>query len=87
VREGIEDCRILAALRDRLKAPSLDVDTRDRIRHLIHVELPNVIDPSVREAAVGLKGYVTDVSSNDETFAPFRHELMACVAAICGKGK
>lgn len=51
VREGIEDCRILAALRQRLTAnggAKLSEAARARIKHLLKVSLPGLGGPEFR---------------------------------------
>lgn len=85
VREGIEDYRILAALRARLTAAgagNLSDDARVRIKHLLEVSLPGLVDPSFDEMTRGLGRGAIDASNNDATVAAFRHELIACVEAV-----
>jgi outer membrane protein assembly factor BamB len=84
VREGIEDYRILAALRKRLLADSgtkLTEEARTRIQHLLEVSLPTWMDQSFREMTLGLGRDVIDASNNDATVAAFRRELIECVEA------
>ncbi|MEI2725961.1 MAG: glycoside hydrolase domain-containing protein [Verrucomicrobiota bacterium] len=84
VREGIEDYRILAALR-KLIAPVSSVKpsdaARDRIKHLLEVSLPGMIDQSLEEMTRGLGRSVIDASNNDATIGAFRREIIECVKA------
>jgi len=82
VREGIEDYRILAALRKRLAADRgaiLTDDARVRIKHLLEISLPGMLDPSFIEMTHGLGRSVIDASNNDATIGAFRHKMMECV--------
>jgi len=85
VREGIEDYRILAALKQRLAGNSgapLSEDVRSRIKHLLDVSLPEMLDQSLKEMTLGLGRSVIDASNNDKTVAAFRRELIECVEAV-----
>ena len=85
VREGIEDYRILAALRNRLIAEGgakLPAATRVRIERLIQVSLPGLLDQGFEEMTRGLGRNVIDASNNDATVGAFRSEMMECVEAI-----
>ena len=85
VREGIEDYRILAALR-KLIAPVSSIKpsdaARDRIKHLLEVSLPGMIDQSLEEMTRGLGRSVIDASNNDATIGAFRREMIECVEAV-----
>ncbi|MBI4559183.1 MAG: PQQ-binding-like beta-propeller repeat protein [Candidatus Hydrogenedentes bacterium] len=89
VREGIEDYRILTALRARLSAPEnpLSEEIRAKIAHLMDVSLPAMIDRSFWDMSRGVARYVIDLENNDATVAAFRNELMDCVQAIARAGK
>jgi hypothetical protein len=85
VREGIEDCRILAALQKLLVtngSPELNGATRDRIQHLFEVSLPGMVDQSLEEMKRGLGRGVIDASNNDATIGAFRREMIECVDAV-----
>ena len=85
VREGIEDYRIIAALRKRMNADGaekLGDGPRAQIRHLLEVSLPGMIDTSLEEMARGAGRSVLDSSANDRTIAAFRAEMMRCVEAV-----
>lgn len=85
VREGIEDYRILASLRKRLTAEDsvkLPEDARRRIKHLIEVGLPGLVDQSFEEMRRGLGRNVIDASNNDATIGAFRREIIECVEAV-----
>lgn len=86
VREGIEDFRILTALQNRAKmtgANALPEALRNRIKRLIDVSLPELVDQSFMEMTMGLARHVLDASSNDRTMETFRREMMACAAEAC----
>ncbi|MEK7685281.1 MAG: PQQ-binding-like beta-propeller repeat protein [Verrucomicrobiota bacterium] len=90
VREGIEDYRVLAALRERLTADGgtkLTDDARSRIKHLLEVSLPGMLDQSLKEMTRGLGRSVIDASNNDTTIGAFRHEMIECVEAAAGNSK
>jgi hypothetical protein len=85
VREGIEDYRILAALRKLLATDSganLSEATRDRIKHLLEFSLPGMIDQSLEEMTRGLGRSVIDASNNDATIGAFRREMIESVEAV-----
>ena len=85
VREGIEDYRILTALRKCLAPDAgtkLTDDARSRIRHLLEVSLPDMLDQSFAEMTRGLGRSVVDASNNDATIGAFRREMMACVEVV-----
>src|SRR6267142_2626650 len=85
VREGIEDYRILAALNKRLAPDGDDKvsdETRDRIKHLLDVSLPGMVDQSLEEMTRGLGRNVIDASNNDATIGAFRREMLECVEAV-----
>jgi outer membrane protein assembly factor BamB len=91
VREGIEDYRILAALRKHLAGDGgakLTADARARIKRLLEVSLPDMLDQSFNEMTRGLGRNVIDASNNDATVGAFRREMIECVAAATvGKTK
>ena len=87
VREGLEDCRILASLRKRLAAEEgakLTEDARRRIKRLFEVSLPGLVDQSFEEMRRGLGRDVIDASNNDATIGAFRREMLECVEAVAG---
>ncbi len=87
VREGIEDERILAALRDRAAGLGQDArsaEVKERVRHLIDVSLPAIIDQSFKEMKLGLARNVLDASNNDAIVDAFRKEMLDCVEAVAG---
>jgi hypothetical protein len=84
VREGIDDYRILAALRKRLAGDGgakLTAAARTRIKRLLEVSLPGLLDQSFDEMTRGLGRNVIDASNNDATIGAFRSEMMECVEA------
>ncbi len=79
VREGIEDYRILAALRACLEASGktdVDEDVKGRIRHLIEVSVPKFIDQ--------VMNFLQIPQNLGETLNEVRKEMMDCVAAVSG---
>ncbi len=90
VREGIEDARILAALRKRLAdegEAKLPDAARARIRHLLEVSLPDALDQSYLEMTRGLGRNVIDASNNDATIGALRREMVECAEAAAGRAK
>jgi len=81
VREGVEDARILIALREKLSDPSVSAAAKAKIRHLLEVTLPDMANQSIEEARTGASRYVLDATNNDESVATFRRELLDCAAA------
>jgi outer membrane protein assembly factor BamB len=85
VREGIEDYRILAALQKCISGQGrakLNATTCDRIKKLIELGLPELLDQGYNEAGRGLGRPVIDASFNDATIGSFRNEMLACVEAV-----
>ncbi len=82
VREGVEDARILIALREKLKEEAVSAEAKEKIRHLLDTSLAELSKQTMEEASVGVARYVIDATHNDETVAKFREELMDCVAAV-----
>jgi len=82
VREGLEDARILIALRDRLSDDRFSEETKAKIRHVLDETLPGMAYQSLEEVRIGLARYVLDASNNDATVAAFRQELLDCVEAL-----
>jgi hypothetical protein len=84
VRESVEDYRIMAALRARLNAetkPALPEPVQARIRHLLEVRLPAMIDKSHDEVVLGLGSKVLDITNTEANFVEFREAMMDCVEA------
>ncbi len=81
VREGIEDVRILLALRRR--APSAPPPLRKRIEALIGKRLPQLLDRAHREMTMGLGAVSFYHSLNEGTLAAFRREMLDCVERLC----
>jgi hypothetical protein len=82
VREGVEDARILIALRERLSDSSVSADAKAKIRHLLESTLPDFAEQSLEEVRIGAARYVLDETNNDATVDTFRRELLDCVAAV-----
>ena len=87
VREGIEDYRIVTALRKCLSedgGAKVPAAVRTRIERLLQVSLPGLVDQSYEEMTRGLGRNVIDASNNDATSGAFRSEMMECVEAVAG---
>jgi hypothetical protein len=84
VREGIEDYRILAALRKALETDNCSTAARTRIKHLLETGLPGLLDQGYAEAGRGLGRPVIDASYNEATIAAFRGEMLQCVESLSG---
>jgi hypothetical protein len=79
VREGIEDYRILAALRARLEGSgksAVSEDAKARIRHLLEVSVPRFVDQ--------VMDFLQIPQNLDETLRAVRDEMMDCVRAVSG---
>jgi len=82
VREGMEDARILIALKARLADPSVSMDAKEKIRRLVDVALPAVAGQSTEEVRIGAARYVIDATNNDATVNGLRNALLECVEAV-----
>jgi outer membrane protein assembly factor BamB len=82
VREGMEDTRILIALRDKLADESVPEETKEAIRHLLDVTVANYTQQALDEARLGVARYVIDASNTDETVAQIRNEMLDCVERL-----
>jgi hypothetical protein len=82
VREGMEDARIVLALREKLNDPQVSATAKAKIRRLVENFLPEMADHSLREAQLGVARYVLDASGNDATVEKVRREILDCVAGL-----
>ncbi|MCA9734059.1 MAG: DUF4091 domain-containing protein [Deferribacteres bacterium] len=84
VREGIEDYRILAVLRDLFasKNGQLSTDAREKIRHLLQVSLPNLIDPAFATVRFGYSREAIEHVANSAKMQVFLQEMIGCVKAV-----
>jgi outer membrane protein assembly factor BamB len=82
VREGIEDARMLLALRQS-EATIKDPALKERIRTLFDVRLPAFTDRSYHEVLVGLGRSAFSLSKNDAVLAAFRNEMLDCIEMVC----
>jgi len=80
VREGLEDFRILTALREW--AGKTDAATNKKLAHLFDTSLPDLVDPSYAEMKIGLGRSVIDASSHESRLLAFRKEMLDCVQAV-----
>ncbi|MEI6679624.1 MAG: ChbG/HpnK family deacetylase [Mariniphaga sp.] len=83
VREGIEDYRILSALKKYLK-PELNTDASvcKSIEHLFNISLPNLVDPGYQAMKFGLSREVFDFVCSDSKMADFRKEMISCIQLL-----
>ncbi|MDP4285168.1 MAG: PQQ-binding-like beta-propeller repeat protein [Bacteroidota bacterium] len=83
VREGIEDSRILTALKEYLKSEAkTDKKVQGKIEHLIQVSLPELVDPASDAVKFGQSREVFDMLGNDTKMNEFRNEMMYCIQAV-----
>ena len=86
VREGMEDTRILIALREKLSDESVGAPAKAKIRRLLEQTLQDISRQTLDEVHLGVARYVLDASNNDGTVQRLRSEMMDCVAALGLKG-
>ncbi|MCX5759163.1 MAG: DUF4091 domain-containing protein, partial [Candidatus Hydrogenedentes bacterium] len=84
VREGIEDTRILTALKQRLAAKEkpLPEAVQAKIRHAIDATLAEWMDKSYKEVLLGLGRTALDATNNDDAVNALRNEILDCAAAV-----
>jgi hypothetical protein len=83
VREGIEDYRILEAIKDYLKSEvNPDEQVRKNIDHLLNISLPNLVDPGYQAMKLGQSREVFDFVCSDSKMADFRNEMILCIQSI-----
>ena len=87
VREGMEDTRILIALRDKLSDVSVGAATKAQIRHLLDVTIHEIAVQTLQEGRLGVARYVFDDSNNDATVQRLRNEMMDCVALLADRAR
>jgi len=81
VREGIEEYRILSALKNELNK-DIGKDAKEKIRHLLDITLPNLVDPIFITQKMGLSREAIDDVSNEERVKAYRNEMMECVRVV-----
>ncbi|NOY77301.1 MAG: DUF4091 domain-containing protein, partial [Calditrichaeota bacterium] len=85
VREGIEDARILLALREFERRNTAQPAAREacaRIQHLFAVDLPELVDPGFQAMKLGLSRATLDAVSSEEKVRIFRQKMMECVMGV-----
>jgi len=82
VREGMEDTRILIALREKLSDTSVGGKAKAQIRRLLEETLDDIATQTLHEVHLGVARYVLDASNNDATVERLRNEMMDCVALL-----
>lgn len=84
VREGMEDARILIALRQKLSDPSVAAAAKKRIRRLLDETVDGICAQTLGEMHLGVARYVLDASNNDDTVRKLREQMLDCVALLAG---
>ncbi len=84
VREGIEDARIVMALRQRLESVQNE-QIRGQLKDLLDSALPAMLDPSLKEMTLGLGRRAVDLSNSDQTMNAFRNKMLDCIEALAAK--
>ncbi|MCP4642002.1 MAG: hypothetical protein GY851_16285, partial [bacterium] len=84
VREGMEDARIVIALRDRLETGTAG-PAADAIRTLLETSLPALANQSLDEVTLGAARYVLDATNNDDAVDGLRGEILDCVELLAEK--
>jgi len=87
VREGIEDYRILVALKSSLSDANIDPSVRKSIEHLLNVSLPEFIDPGYQAMKLGFSREVFDFVCSESKMTNFRAEMMNCIQLLNSKKK
>ena len=82
VREGMEDARVLIALREKLNDDTVSDAAKARIRHLLEVTVPGIAGQSLEEVRIGAARYALDATNNDAVVEGFRSELLDCIEAL-----
>jgi outer membrane protein assembly factor BamB len=82
VREGMEDARILIALREKLSDASLSEAAKSQIRQLLDETVREISTQALGEVHLGVARYVLDASNNDETVERLRKDMMDCIALL-----
>ena len=78
VREGLEDARILIALKE-LASNTTNTSFQECVRRLCEEPLAALLNQSNEEMRLGLARYVLDATNNDEAVYRQRERLMNCV--------
>ena len=84
VREGVEDYRILTALRTALNAQDKPIreEARARIKHLLESSIPTHFDQSYEEMRIGLSSTAIDATNNDRKVNALREEMLDCIELL-----
>ncbi len=82
VREGIEDYRILYALKNYLNKNDLDENARKKIKHLVEVSLHELVDPVARAVKYGQSRNIIDSLASEEKLEKFREGMNACIKVV-----
>ncbi|MBI2432263.1 MAG: PQQ-binding-like beta-propeller repeat protein [Candidatus Hydrogenedentes bacterium] len=82
VREGMEDTRILIALREKLRDPATSTGASEKIEHLLENTVPGMCNQALEQARYGAARYVIDASNNDGAVERLRDEMMDCIDAL-----
>jgi outer membrane protein assembly factor BamB len=82
VREGMEDARILLALREKLSKGSVRPAAKEAIKDLLEESVRGMAKQSLDEVKLGVARYVLDATNNDAAVSSLRSEMLDCVALL-----
>ena len=82
VREGMEDARILIALRGKLEDASINAEVKKQIRKLLDESVDGISRQTLYQAQLGVARYAIDASNNDRTVERLREQMMDCVELL-----
>lgn len=82
VREGIEDYRIVSALKKYLEDKDLNKDLRKKIENLVNESLDELINPAAQAVKYGQSRSVVDNLANETKMNKFRTDMMECVRSV-----
>ena len=85
VREGIEDARILMALKSFRQKNMTNPEKKEicaKIQDLLENDLPALVDPGFQAMKLGLSRRALDMASNEQKMRRFRAKMMACVREV-----
>jgi outer membrane protein assembly factor BamB len=84
VRQGIEEARLLIAIKQKAAAENASTALRSALDTLIQNSLPELVDRSHREVIVGLGRSAFSQSQNEQKYQKFLSELLDCAELAAG---
>ncbi|MCK5861510.1 MAG: PQQ-binding-like beta-propeller repeat protein [Candidatus Hydrogenedentes bacterium] len=82
VREGMEDVRILIALKEKLHDTAVSESVKEKIHHLLDITVGNLANQTMSEVQMGAARYVLDARNNDHVVEALRNEMLDCAALL-----